>query len=95
MGFEANIVRESDARGIPTPPPPAAPAAVVRRPKLVNAFQSAPVPQSAMPEIKDIADKPFPPDMRHKYSTIMGVLVGMIAVLMAAIIGVLKSRDIQ
>jgi ABC transport system ATP-binding/permease protein len=84
--FEANIVREANARGTPTPP---APAAAMH---YVNAAQSAPAPQ---PELPDIADKPFPPDTRHKYGSIIGVLTGMIAVLVAAIIGVLKSRDIQ
>jgi len=90
--FEANIVREANARGTPTPPAPAAPAAALH---YVNAAQGAPPPQAAGTELPDVADKPFPPDTRHKYRTIMGILTGMIAVLVAAIIGVLKSRDIQ
>jgi ABC-type multidrug transport system ATPase subunit len=90
--FEANIVREANARGIPSPPAQAAPAAAVH---YVNAFQAPPAPQLPTLELQDVAEKPFPQDTRHKYGTIMVVLTGMIGVLVAAIIGVLKSRDIQ
>lgn len=73
--FEANIVREANARGTPTLKPQSAPFAA---------------------GVPDIADTPFPAkEGRHSYREIIAILTGMIAVLVAAVIGILRRRDIQ
>src|SRR5581483_6065413 len=44
----------------------------------------------------DVAENAFPPDLtRHRYSTGIAVLLGMVVAFIAGVIAVLRYRDIQ
>ncbi len=87
--FEANIVREAEAR---SEHPYGAPA--MRSGGAVEYHSVAQGPREQ--NVPDCAEKPFPKgDGRHGYGEIMTVLSGMIALLIAAVAGILRGRDIQ
>lgn len=74
--FEANLLREAEARN---------PNVYVK-----------PMMPSAPAQEHDLAGTAFPSDKtRHTFREAVGVLAGMIAAMVIAVIGILKSRDIQ
>ncbi len=87
--FEANIVREAAAR--------ATPAYGASSRSGNGGVEYRPVAQGApVQTMPDCAEKPFPKEEgRHTYGEIVAVLSGMVALLIAAVIGILRSRDIQ